>query len=108
MTNVALATLVGAILLLAPAAGLGVPIGPGDFAPGSTLLTFDQFANGTFLSNDFAAQGVVLGSGPTPDGLNGGGTPAPFVATEDGPVATASSPNKIVGTINHPLQGLIK
>jgi hypothetical protein len=109
MANVVLATLVGAVLLLAPVAGFAVPIGPGDFAPGSTLLMFDQFANGTFLSNDFAAQGVVLGSGPTPDGLNGGGTPAPFVATENEfPLATASAPNKIVGTINHPLQGLIK
>lgn len=108
MRNVTVVALFGAILLLAPAAGLAASIGPGDFAPGSTLLTFDEFANGTFLSNDFAAQGVVLGSGPTPDGLNGGGTPAPFVATENGPVANASAPNKIVGTINHPLQGLIK
>ncbi|HVP29852.1 MAG TPA: PEP-CTERM sorting domain-containing protein [Myxococcota bacterium] len=96
-------------LLLAPALGRAVPIGPGDFAPGSTLLTFDEFANGTFLSNEFAAQKVVFGSGPTPDGLNGGGTPAPFVAIENEfPLATASAPNKIIGTIEHPLQGLIK
>lgn len=98
-----------ASLLLTPAAAFGVPIGPGDFGSGSTVLTFDEFSNGTFLSGEFAPQGVTLGSGPTPDGLNGGGTPAPFVATENEfPSATASPPNKVIGTINHPTQGLIK
>jgi len=101
--------IVVASLLLAATGAFAVPIGPADFAPGFTLLTFDEFANGTFLSNEFAAEGVILGSDATPDALNGGGVPAPFVATENEfPLATASAPNKIVGTINHPAQGLIK
>src|SRR5262245_21094307 len=74
-------------------------IGPGDINPGSTLLTFDSYINGTLLSNEFAALGVILGSGQPPTDLVDA-TPAPYVATEaEFPNATASPPNKIIGTL---------
>ena len=85
------------------------PIGPNDFAPGATVLNFDNFQSFTFLGTDFAQQGVVLGStaplGPQlssdpADSLQPGEAVSPVVAVETAVPAdsTSSPPNRIVGT----------
>jgi len=81
-----------------------------DINPGSSLLNFDAFPNGTFLSIEFA--GVLLSSGDTPSLSNS----SPFVATESAAGAqqtgsqfgTISKPNKIVGAIGSSLDSVVK
>ncbi len=77
----------GLIASAAPPASAG-PITIADFNPGSTLLTFDEFAHGTLLSTEFAELGVILASGEPlgpaltsnpADWLPPGGFVAPFV-----------------------------
>jgi hypothetical protein len=89
----------GLVVFLSHDAAHAGPIDAGDINSGSTLLSFDEFPNGTFLSNEFP--GVVFRSGDTP--TTGTIESSPFVATENEfPNATHSSPNKIVGAIGDP------
>lgn len=77
-----------ALFVIATAPAWSAPITIADFAPGSTLLSFDEFTHGTYLSTEFASLGVILESGeplgptltPNPaDWLPPGGSVAPFV-----------------------------
>ncbi len=86
-----------------PVTALAGPIGPLDFAPGSTVLGFDEFAHETFLSTEFAALGVIFGS-ESHDGLSPPLVGAPFVRVSVAvpTTSTSSLPNKIVGTVVDP------
>jgi len=97
------------IVLAAPSVSAG-PIAIADFDPATTLLTFDEFAHGTYLSTEFASLGVILSSGeplgPTltsnpADWMPPGGSVSPFVwvSIDVYNGNAASLPNLVFGTL---------